>query len=122
MIGILNDSLLKIIGSVDTKDQTMINGIECLRNKHGTVFKVDNLGEAELFLAEKFPLLDRFYPDGIMMKKIFKEYPFMVLLKNELNLDYPDCFHYQYKEPLVIEYKDCCYIFCEMENKLEGLL
>ena len=58
MVEMLNNSLLKIIGSVDTTEEYVINGVSCLKNNRGTVLKVDNLDDAKLILGEEFANLD----------------------------------------------------------------
>lgn len=41
MIDILNDALIKMIGSVDAAEEITINDIDWLKNKHRTIYKVN---------------------------------------------------------------------------------
>lgn len=109
-INLLKDSMIKLIGSVDTTNEIMINGIECFQNKQKTIIQVNNIEDAKSILANQFILLEQFNPYSVMMKQIFNEYPYLVLLKEELDLPYPNKFYYKKELPLIIEYDDYCFI------------
>lgn len=100
----------KMMGEIEPTRHDKINDIECLANEKNTILQVETLQEAFELLGSDAKAIQKWYPDGLTMKKWIKEYPFLVFLKDKLNLPMPDMWYYGKEKPLVIEYHDKCYI------------
>ena len=102
---------LKAIGSVATNEEIEENGMIYYKNKYNSIFKFDDFEDTKQFIGNDFEILDKYdFVDRLIMEKIFKEYPFLVLLKQEINLPFPNNMYYLESKDMIIEYEKSCYV------------
>lgn len=100
----------RFIGEIEPTEPTTINDVECLTNDKNTILQVETLDQAMQLVGNDAEALKKWLPDGIILKKWYKEYPFLVFLQQKLKLPFPDMFYYAEGKSLVIEYSDKCYL------------
>jgi hypothetical protein len=104
-----------MIGEIEPTNTTEINEVECLTNGKNTILQTDTVEQAMKLLGNDAEALKRWIPDNIILKKWFKEYPFLVFLQQKLNMPFPDMWYYGEGKSLVIEYPDKCYIIAPVK-------
>ena len=115
----LNDLISKlntaIVGNIEPTEPETVNDVECLINERGTIVRTDSIDQAMRLVGEDARVLLPFIPDGHMIKKLKKEYPFMTIFIDKTKIPLPDMFYYEKKKPLIIEYKDKCFVFLPLK-------
>ncbi len=111
---IIDNTLAKLIGDVNPNKTAMINQKACLINRQNTIIRCNNIEDVQTILGKDFPPLQKWIPDPVMRRSLLKQYPFLVMLSNQLKLDNPVMWYQAKGKPLVVEYPDKFYIVSPM--------
>lgn len=108
----------KFIGDLEPTMEHTINGIECYVNTSSTfeIIKALSLEDVKSILQDEFNEVHEWMPDPLILKRFYKEYPSLPLLKKEMNkkkkqLPYPIMFWYGEGKSLVTQIETDFYIF-----------